>query len=64
MADNERPVVVYDDLIENNDVAACNSLQAFINAVEAQSRNQISATQADTLIAAAQEIIDLLCPLE
>jgi len=45
-----------DDLNENNDVAACNSLDAFINAVEAQRGNKLTDTQADTLIATAQQI--------
>ena len=49
-----------DDLNENNDVAAINTLQAFINAVEAQRGKKISQEDADDLIAAAQEIIDLL----
>ncbi len=49
-----------DDLNENNDIAAVNSLQAFINAVEAQSGTQIGVTDAADLIAAAQDIIDLL----
>jgi len=49
-----------EDINTNNDVAAINSLQAFINAVEAQRGKQISDTDADTLIAAAQEIIALI----
>jgi parallel beta-helix repeat protein len=49
-----------DDINQNNDVAANNSLNAFINAVEAQSGNKIPATDADTLIAATQAIINLL----
>jgi hypothetical protein len=49
-----------DDLNENNDIAAINTLQAFINAVKAQRGNKISSADADILIAAAQEIIDLL----
>jgi hypothetical protein len=40
----------------NNDGAACNSLTAFINAVEAQRGNKITTTQADQLIAATQSI--------
>jgi hypothetical protein len=39
----------------NNDAAACNSLD-FINAVEAQRGNKITNSQADQLIASAQEI--------
>ena len=49
-----------DDLNTNNDGAAINALEAFINAVEAQRGNKISDADADTLIAAAQQIIDLL----
>ena len=48
------------DINANNDVAAVNSLQAFINAVEAQRGNKIPAADADALIAAAQAIIDSL----
>lgn len=40
----------------NNDGAACNSLAAFINAVEAQRGNKITSAQADQLIASAQQI--------
>lgn len=49
-----------DDLNENNDVAAINSLQAFINAVEAQRGHKIPEADADDLIAVAQAIIDYL----
>jgi hemerythrin-like domain-containing protein len=49
-----------DDDNDNNDLAAINSLQAFINAVEAQSGKKISEEDVDDLIAAAQQIIDLL----
>ena len=45
---------------ENNDVAAINTLEAFINVVEAQRGKKISETDADSLIAAAQEIIELI----
>jgi FIMAH domain len=51
-----------DDLNENNDVAAVNSLQAFINAVEAQRGKKLTDDQADILVADAQAIIDLLTP--
>jgi len=44
----------------NNDVAAINTLEAFIAAVEAQRGNKISEADADDLIASAQEIIELL----
>ena len=49
-----------DDINANNDVAAINTLEAFINAVEAQRGKSISEADADALIAAAQEIIALL----
>jgi hypothetical protein len=49
-----------DDINENNDIAAINSLNAFINAVEAQCGNKISEEDADALIAEAQKIIDCL----
>ena len=49
-----------DDINANNDVAAVNTLEAFINAVEAQRGNKISQADADALIADAQQIIDLL----
>ena len=49
-----------DDLNENNDVAAINSLNAFINAVEAQRGKEISEADADSLISQTQAIIDLL----
>jgi predicted outer membrane repeat protein len=45
---------------ENNDVAAVNLLEAFINAIEAQYDKKIPAAEADILIAVAQEIIWLL----
>jgi len=49
-----------DDLNANNDVAAINSLSAFINAIEAQRGKKLTEEQADLLIADAQAIIDLL----
>jgi hypothetical protein len=48
------------DANENDDVAVCNSLAAFINAVEAQRGNKVTSAQADQLIAAAQEIQAML----
>lgn len=48
------------DLNENNDVAAFNSLEAFINAVDDRRGNKIPEADADDLIAAAQRIINLL----
>ena len=54
------PKDIIEDLNENNDVAAVNSLGAFINAVQVQRGNKIPEADADALIAAAQQIIDLL----
>ncbi len=45
---------------EKNDVAAEKALQAFINAVQAQSGKKIPESDADALITAAQQILDLL----
>ncbi|MHC4159180.1 MAG: FIMAH domain-containing protein, partial [Planctomycetota bacterium] len=49
-----------EDENENNDAAAINTLEAFINVVEAQRGKKIPEAEADALISAAQEIIDLL----
>jgi len=49
-----------DDVNENNDVAAINALQAFINSVEAQRGNKIPEADADALIDVVLDIIDLL----
>ncbi|MHC4434976.1 MAG: fibronectin type III domain-containing protein, partial [Planctomycetota bacterium] len=49
-----------DDVDENNDVAAVNSLRALINAVEYQRGNIIPESDAVYLIEVAQEIIDQL----
>ena len=51
---------VLDDGNENNDRAAANTLGAFVNAVNAQRGKKISEEDADSLINAAQQIIDLL----
>jgi len=56
----ESAVKAMDDANESNDASAVYRLQAFINAVEAQRGNQISEVEADSLVAAAQEIIDML----
>ena len=53
-------VEALDDLNENNNVAAINALQAFINAVEAQRGIHIPEADADALIAKAQQAIALL----
>jgi len=49
-----------DDVNQNNDSAAVNKLEAFINEVEAQRDNKITSDQANQLIAGAQAIVDLL----
>ena len=49
-----------DDINENNDVAAINSLNAFINAAEAQRGKELTDGEADNLISKAQAIINLL----
>jgi hypothetical protein len=46
-----------DDVNENNDIAAMNSLHALINNVEAQRGNKLTDEQGDMLIAAALAII-------
>jgi len=48
------------DANENNDVAAINAMNALINAVEAQRGKTLTDDQADMLIAAALEVIDLI----
>ena len=49
-----------EDINANNDVAAVNTLEAFINAAQAQSGDKIPTEDADALIAAAQEVITAL----
>lgn len=49
-----------DDLNQNDDVAAVNALQAFINAVEAQRGKKVPDADADALIASVQAIIDAI----
>ena len=49
-----------DDVNQNNDVAAINSLEAFINAVEAQRGVHLTDAQADQLVTAVLQIIDLI----
>lgn len=56
----EAALSALDDVNANDNVAAINSLEAFINAVEAQRGNKIPEADADDLIAAANEIIALL----
>jgi hypothetical protein len=46
-----------DDLNQNNDVAAINGLEAFINAVEGQRGKKLTDAQADELIEMAQAVI-------
>lgn len=49
-----------DDVNQNNNVAAINSLEAFISAVTAQSGGKIPTADADDLIAQANLIITVL----
>jgi predicted outer membrane repeat protein len=56
----EAALQLLEDSNENNDGAAVNLLEAFINAVRAQSGRKIPAAEADILIEIAQEIIGLL----
>lgn len=56
----ETTIKALDDLNENNDIAAINSLNAFINAVEAQRCGKITCEDGDMLIAKAQVIIEKL----
>ena len=56
----DRALDALDDLNANNDVAAVNSLNAFINAVIAQSGHAIPVEDADILIEQAFAILELL----
>ena len=56
----DTPLRLLEDENEHNDVAAINSLRAFVNAVEAQSGKKISQEDADYLIEDAQQVIDML----
>jgi hypothetical protein len=49
-----------DDINTNNDDAAINTLEAFISAVEAQRGKEISEPDADGLIQAGVNIINML----
>jgi hypothetical protein len=60
LAKIDTAIGILEDENDKNDKAAVNSLEAFINAVEAQRSKEISEEDADNLIAAAQQIIDLL----
>lgn len=51
---------ILEDGNDKNDKAGINLLQAFINAVQAQSGKKILQEDADNLIAAGQEIIEIL----
>ena len=53
----EAAIQALEDINQNNDVAACNALQAFINAVQAQSGNKIPQSDADVLIDQAESIM-------
>ncbi|MHC4159045.1 MAG: right-handed parallel beta-helix repeat-containing protein, partial [Planctomycetota bacterium] len=59
MAKLNSALAALEDKNENNDAAAINTLQAFINVVEAQRGKKIPQAEADALIAAAMEIIEL-----
>ncbi|UCD49384.1 MAG: hypothetical protein JSW27_17860 [Phycisphaerales bacterium] len=48
------------DINQDNDSAAANAMQAFINAVEAQRDKEIPDAAATAFVAAAQEIVNLL----
>ncbi len=56
----DRAFDALDDLNANNDVAAVNSLNAFINAVIAQAGSHIPVADADALIEQANAILALL----
>jgi hypothetical protein len=56
----EAALQLLEDGNENNDGAAVNLLEAFINAARAQYGKKIPTADADILITAAQEIIELL----
>ena len=56
----EAAVQALEDINQNNDVAACNALQAFINAVQAQSGTKITQSDADALIDQAESVMVLL----
>ena len=58
----DRVLNALDDVNENNDVAAVNSLEAFINAVEAQRAGHLTDAQTDQLVTAALQIIDCILP--
>ena len=57
LAKIDTAIGILEDENDKNDKAAVNSLEAFINAVEAQSGKKISEEDADDLIALAQQII-------
>lgn len=50
-----------DDLNQNDNAAACGSLEAFINEVEAQRGKKISEVEAEELIYEAEQIIAMIC---
>jgi len=55
-------LAVLTDVVEGNDHAAANILGAFIHQIEAQRGRKIASEDADELIAASREIIDVLAP--
>ncbi len=60
--DNKLEVALHtlDDMNENNDIAAINTLYLFIDIVNAQSGNQIPVEDANALVAAAEDILSFL----
>ncbi|MHC4123701.1 MAG: choice-of-anchor Q domain-containing protein [Planctomycetota bacterium] len=60
LAKLDNALKLLEDEDENNDGAAINLLDSFINTVEAQSGKKIPETDADALIGAAEQIIELL----
>ena len=53
-------LMALDDVNEQNDVAAVNSLYALINSVNAQRGNKISEADADALILSVTELINFI----
>ncbi len=61
LAKIDKAIGKLEDDNDKNDKAAITSLQAFINAVKAQSGKKIVQQDADDLIETAQQAIDILC---
>lgn len=60
----ETAVRALSDVNQNNDIAAINALEAFINATLAQRGNQIPESDADEIIALAEAVIEALTASE